>query len=1060
MRTVAYIIIITLMLLSTSCLSAQAETFNIPKLDNIKIDGDFSDWNRDQGFGVEVLLQEEGTFKSADDHNVNFRVGWNEKGILIYIEVQDNNWVEYPEKRKYYSADVIEVFLAGKRGDKDVCQWYITPGMTDKVKEPGVRFRELRRGPTKGMPSNLKVAREKLSDHKYRMEIFAPWSGIGKEGIPGTVSAFQIWVNDKDQGSRLKRYMSIFYPAKGASYTTHAMHNIRLVDDNKSSLRITALGEYDTKVFQPFVRLWATAERAGKKVTVKQGNTVLGTSVLNETDPPGRATAKVLLPPAPPGKPYKRLGVYLKDQKVNSISLPYSDVIGALKKVYNNRSQYRDMFKLDEPWVDINNAPLLKRHRGLAAAGLNLLEENPLPNTEKEMEILSTTIEMLADLEKGEDYFGKQRNGLWGYYYCKADATGQRFSMTIPKNYDPTKSYPLFVNLHGNGGRPLPTKSEARYDSFFQIRPWGRGDISYFGLGEVDVLESMKHVLKWYPIDPDRICVGGHSMGGNATWDLGSKYANLFACMAPKAGRSGDDYYENFRHLPALIQHGAKDSSQPVDFGRYSVSRLKQLGFPVIYKEFPEDGHGIRNPYPVHEWFVKQRRPRSPDIITYTCDTTVNGEAYWTRIRRFIDPHQSATIDARVKVQSGNTVVDLKLKNVEVIQLNLRDLPSNRSQTLILKSGTKKIVIPTPHPETATLIFEDGHWKLIDSWTPPSGKIRPYLPGGTGNMYSGEPLLIVYPTEGKETIRKLMEDAARNIVRFGGYGRDMITGKVPIKADKDVTEADIQNRNLILFGGPIYNLITRRLAEQLPVKVNNQNQFVVTGHPPIDVNQSSMLLTYYNPLAPKQLIHLIWQDDIPNKRRARFSQFARNRLPGASGRYPHKIPDLQIISRQPGMSIRRQFTYGWKLKERVGADKLQSPKAIKEGIDLTKLRIMQTKANVDFAISPVIGSWTTGNSTPPALDQFRYRNYRTTTFKAKMKGKDLEKLFDSSSSYKLQSYPPFPQGGLEPDKEYSIVTPEGILWAVKSIRNIWTQMVAGPDILKSDMIKEIYGVDE
>ena len=46
----------------------------------------------------------------------------------------------------------------------------------------------------------------------------------------------------------------------------------------------------------------------------------------------------------------------------------------------------------------------------------------------------------------------------------------------------------------------------------------------------------------------------------------------------------------------------------------------------------------------------------------------------------------------------------------------------------------------------------------------------------------------------------------------------MITGRVPIKADKDVTESDIQHRNLILFGGPKYNTVTRRLAARLPVK--------------------------------------------------------------------------------------------------------------------------------------------------------------------------------------------------------------------------------------------------
>ncbi len=1054
---------ITIASLWASCASvlwAQVKTFDLPRLDEIRIDGDFSDWENRPGFGVEVLLQEEGTLKSAEDHNVHFRAGWNQEGILILVTVQDDNWVEYPEKVKYYSADVVELFLAAKRGDDDVCQWYITPGMTDQVDQPGVRFRELRRGPTKGMPSELKVFRERLSPNKYRMELLAPWSCIGKEGVAGTKAAFQIWVNDKDQGSRRKRYMSIFYPAKGASYATNAMHNIRLSNATAPSLRISALGQYDTKRFQPFVRLWATAERAGKNVTIKQGNTELGTAVLKATDPAGRSTAKLYLPPAPAGHPYRELRVYLDDQPVNSVSLPYSSVIGDLREVYENRSQYRELFKLDEPWVDLDDAPLLQRHRGLAAAGLNLLEQSPPPSTANEMEILSTTVEMLAAVENGHDYFGKQRNGLWGYYFCKADGTGQRFSMTIPKEFDPQRSYPLFVSLHGNGGRPLPSKAESRQSDYFQIRPWGRGDISFFGLGEVDVLESIRQVMRWYPIDRDRICLGGHSMGGNATWDLASKYTNLFACMAPKAGRSGDDYYENFRHLPALIQHGAKDSSQPVDFGRYTVSRLRQLGFSVIYKEFPDDGHGIRDPYPVEQWFVKQRRPRNPEIITYTCDTTKSGEIYWARIRRFADPHRPATIDARVHQRTQHTNIDLTLSNIEVIELNLNDLPGDKAKALRMKAGTTEIVIDAPHPDRVTLVLQNDAWRRVDSWSPPVTGMRPYVPGGAGNLYSGEPLLIVYPTTGREENRKLMQLAAQRLVHYGGSGGDMITGRVPIKADEDVTQSDIRNRNLILIGGPKYNLVSRKLANRLPVQVNPQNQFIVPGHSHVDVDKSTMLLTTFNPLAPKRLIHLIWQDEIPEAMRDRYPQFAKNLLPGANGRYPHNIPDLQIRSQELSLSIQRQFSYGWSWKQMTGGDRQLSQRVQQEGVNIAKLRLMRTKAGTDFAISPSFRSWGSTSSRPPTLDQFRYRNYRITTFKANIEGKVLQNLLADSTSWRLDIYPTIHSETLEPERNYSIVAPEGILWAVKTIKNDWTDVQAGPDLLKSEMIRDFYGARE
>ena len=285
----------------------------------------------------------------------------------------------------------------------------------------------------------------------------------------------------------------------------------------------------------------------------------------------------------------------------------------------------------------------------------------------------------------------------------------------------------------------------------------------------------------------------------------------------------------------------------------------------------------------------------------------------------------------------------------------------------------------------------------------------------------------------------------------------MITGRIPIKSDQDVTEADIKYRNLILFGGPIYNTVSRQLMDHLPIKVNDRKQFIVPGHSPVDIASSSLLLTTFNPLAPQRLIHLIWQDEIAMENREKYLRQVRNKLPGANGRYPHNIPDLQIYSREFSTSIRRQFTYGWKLKETKNDNKQLLPNAAEEGLDEIKLRMMQTKAGVDFAIGLKLGAWGP-QSESPTLDQYRFRNYTITTFKAKIRGRDLVK-FLSTSEY-LQTYPPVKLDEIEPENVYRIAAPEGVLWAAKEIRKYWTDVEAGPDVQKSELIKEVYGVDE
>ena len=82
-----------------------------------------------------------------------------------------------------------------------------------------------------------------------------------------------------------------------------------------------------------------------------------------------------------------------------------------------------------------------------------------------------------------------------------------------------------------------------------------------------------------------------------------------------------------------------------------------------------------------------------------------------------------------------------------------------------------------------------------------------------------------------------------------------------------------------------------------------------------------------------------------------------------------------------------------------------------------------------------------------------------TTFKAKITGKDLKALFVEGVPKFVASYPSMRSVNLQPEKKYVIVAPEAILWTLKSIRTYWTEMVAGPDLDKSDFIFAIYGRD-
>ena len=65
------------------------------------------------------------------------------------------------------------------------------------------------------------------------------------------------------------------------------------------------------------------------------------------------------------------------------------------------------------------------------------------------------------------------------------------------------------------------------------MEPHGRGNTSYLGLGDQDVMRVIKLAKERFNIDPDRIYIKGDSMGGWGTWAVGTRHPDVFAAIAP-----------------------------------------------------------------------------------------------------------------------------------------------------------------------------------------------------------------------------------------------------------------------------------------------------------------------------------------------------------------------------------------------------------------------------------------------------------------------------------------------------------------------------------------------
>jgi predicted esterase len=153
------------------------------------------------------------------------------------------------------------------------------------------------------------------------------------------------------------------------------------------------------------------------------------------------------------------------------------------------------------------------------------------------------------------------------------------FRLKLPKDWDPDKTYPLYVDLHGltsiannpieyltNSYRIAPAPTIA-FEDGYQLSPWGRGNLWYQGISETDIWEGIDVIEKLVKIDPKRKYLDGHSMGGYGAWSIASKSADVWAALGIQAGALwygsdnmfSTDKIEKLSEMPTYIVVGTSD---------------------------------------------------------------------------------------------------------------------------------------------------------------------------------------------------------------------------------------------------------------------------------------------------------------------------------------------------------------------------------------------------------------------------------------------------------------------------------------------------------------------
>lgn len=564
-------------------------------------------------------------------------------------------------------------------------------------------------------------------------------------------------------------------------------------------------------------------------------------------------------------------------------------------------------------------------------------------------------------------------------YESPADDSGQPFKIMIPTDYDPARPAGISVQMHGYTGDHLKhSTGMAAHPGDFEVAVLGRARGGWYtGLSQADVLHVIDYIETHWRVDSTRIRIGGGSMGGGATFKLGSRYPHRFAAGQITCGYLEQEPIANLLTFPIYATHSEDDFVVPVLHARGPLRRLRELGGEAIFDLTQGLGHAAweyaEGNARSAAWAADQVRPESRAVrrLDFTALDGAASRAWWAEIVAWGPEPQPA----RFQLHAGsNNTLFAELHNIARLRLRLDESPFDPARPLRLVIGDA-IAIEHPAPLPAALVIgaDDDGWKI--ETTPPAAPYRLHTPGGAVQLYDGSPLLIVLGTGGTEAARAAMREAATAASRspnpawVGDAGEVdpadadgtphhvNLFGRLRMKADVDVTDADIQRCHLVLIGSAEENAVVRRLAPDLPVRVG-PDEIACDDGLRLDAHGRMTGLVHYNPAAPARLIFWVTSHS-PD------GYAANAALPLlAAGVLTHAVSDTSFFTaadfivtdvHERSLVAARSLDTHWRwTRDRANSAPLPAALASREGFARGIAESARRATGADFAVAGVI----------------------------------------------------------------------------------------------------------
>jgi hypothetical protein len=288
-------------------------------------------------------------------------------------------------------------------------------------------------------------------------------------------------------------------------------------------------------------------------------------------------------------------------------------------------------------------------------------------------------------------------------FRSSVDHSIQYYGVVPPKSFDANRDYGLVLSLHGASVEAIgQARSYSPKDWTYIIAPTNRRPFGFDWeeWGRLNGIRAFEDARNNFNIDPTKMHVTGHSMGGHGTWHFGVHHTGLFATVNPSAGWNSfqtyggsrapswplsrarahsttNNYLSNLARRGVYILHGGADDNVPVTEGRNMYAAVQQITQDVIYHEEPGKGHwwnGDASPgadcvdWPPMFQFMRDH-PLDPYELTFnfrSAGAHYNGTHSFVSLQSSMSPMEDLVVESSV----DGTTVNVNTSNVRSMTID------------------------------------------------------------------------------------------------------------------------------------------------------------------------------------------------------------------------------------------------------------------------------------------------------------------------------------------------------------------------------------------------------